>query len=238
MKPFMLQIDGDLWEVFWDTIVMKKPNAVDFTKVKGHATDDQVQQGKVKAEDTVGNDQADCAADKGFELHNDSTRMSANLLAQRQTRYECFITDIHNHIIEAILLKQKILDEREKAKLGSQGRVGSELDKVEHLKKTYKKSELADTWPIKPGFIGDLGRWSVPRSFKVPKSHCLNCQRFRTSWLSSPLPKQKKGKEALPILSCILFQNAGKQMCLRKKGSTRQKPRRAWGSKLKPLPSM
>ena len=43
----------------------KGPWSVWATKVKGHATDEDVDLGKVRTEDKQGNDHADKAADKG-----------------------------------------------------------------------------------------------------------------------------------------------------------------------------
>ena len=46
-------------------IRVRRQHTVRVTKVKGHATKADVQQGKVREEDRLGNDQADAAADLG-----------------------------------------------------------------------------------------------------------------------------------------------------------------------------
>ena len=55
--------DGDLWELFAKLVRQRGPNSVKITNVKGHATEEMAQQGKVKAEEKKGNDYADEAAD-------------------------------------------------------------------------------------------------------------------------------------------------------------------------------
>ncbi len=62
--------------------------------------------------DKDGNDEADAAAAEGFRLHENKNRMIAGYFAARQRQYANFIKDIHNHIVETVLLKQKILEER------------------------------------------------------------------------------------------------------------------------------
>ena len=42
--------------------------------------------------------------------------MIAGYFAARQRQYANFIKDIHNHIVETVLLKQKILEERDALK--------------------------------------------------------------------------------------------------------------------------
>ena len=54
-KPFNIIPDGDLWEWFAKIVKAKGAEAVRFTKVKGHATDEIVNQGKVKGEHKIGN---------------------------------------------------------------------------------------------------------------------------------------------------------------------------------------
>jgi hypothetical protein len=111
-RPFELQTDGDIWSTFWETVHQKGPSSIKISKVKGHATDEEVREGKVKAEDKVGNDAADKAADVGNDLHGKGTLKAANYFSQRSRLYGLFIKDLHNHIIEATLLKQVMLKEK------------------------------------------------------------------------------------------------------------------------------
>ena len=62
-RPFSLQGDGDLWECFWKAVMARNPYTIKITKVKGHATDEMVADGRVQPQDRRGNDKADSAAD-------------------------------------------------------------------------------------------------------------------------------------------------------------------------------
>ena len=58
--------DGDLWEVFTELVRTRGPQTVFITKVKGHATQEMVDEGKVQEGDMRGNGMADKAADMGL----------------------------------------------------------------------------------------------------------------------------------------------------------------------------
>ena len=45
------QKDGDLWQEYWRMILLKSPTAVRHSKVKGHATDQMVEEGVVLRRD-------------------------------------------------------------------------------------------------------------------------------------------------------------------------------------------
>ena len=47
-KPFGIQGDGDLWDEFWDLLEAKGAKTVQVTKVKGHATEEDVDEGRVE----------------------------------------------------------------------------------------------------------------------------------------------------------------------------------------------
>ena len=49
-----LMKDGDLWQLFTDLVLQRGPETVVITKVKGHATDDMVKEGKVQPADKEG----------------------------------------------------------------------------------------------------------------------------------------------------------------------------------------
>ena len=44
-RPWMLQCDGDLWQLYYQCAQAKTVAAITITKVKGHATNQMVQQG-------------------------------------------------------------------------------------------------------------------------------------------------------------------------------------------------
>ena len=64
-KPLSSVKDGDLVAVIQHMIRARGQDTVRVTKVKGHATEADVQQGKVREEDRFGNEEADAAADLG-----------------------------------------------------------------------------------------------------------------------------------------------------------------------------
>ena len=68
-KPYAYIKDGDMWRTFVKMVDAKGVEAVDITKVKGHATDEAVFAGTIRAEDKEGNDDADRGADKGSGKH-------------------------------------------------------------------------------------------------------------------------------------------------------------------------
>ena len=79
-KPYNIIPDGDLWDWFARLVQAKGPEAVQLSKVKGHATDEMVNQGKVKKEHKEGNDASDEAADIGGAATWNSFPRNLNLL--------------------------------------------------------------------------------------------------------------------------------------------------------------
>ena len=63
--PFSLCTDGDLLKCIDSMVLYRSARSVRVSKVKGHATDAMVSEGKVRREDKDGNDAADIAADFG-----------------------------------------------------------------------------------------------------------------------------------------------------------------------------
>ena len=68
-KPWMLLKDGDLWRLAWRAIVTRGHRAQKFTKVKGHATAKEIDEGVATEETKFGNDCSDDMATKGIEEH-------------------------------------------------------------------------------------------------------------------------------------------------------------------------
>ena len=63
-----LKIDGDLWKIAWDAINTRGPGNQALRKVKGHATDYDVQTGVATAEDRDGNNRSDENVDDGVRM--------------------------------------------------------------------------------------------------------------------------------------------------------------------------
>ena len=82
--------DGDLWQGFQKFVIRKCPWAVWVSKVKGHATAEQVEAGVVKAADKEGNDKADTAADRASKDEQRYLAMIANIFSKRNKAYQDF----------------------------------------------------------------------------------------------------------------------------------------------------
>ena len=101
-----LQKDGDLWKNMWEATLIRGPRAHCITKVKGHATKEEVDKGIATAKDKKGNDQADECATKGV-----NTLGLANATMWLSRRHEAYIQlmkRIHVMIIR-VLQKEKEL---------------------------------------------------------------------------------------------------------------------------------
>ena len=64
-QPFQVVPDGDLLCLIHHMLLLRGPNTVKVTKVKGHASEDMVVDGRVRDLDRLGNKAADEAADFG-----------------------------------------------------------------------------------------------------------------------------------------------------------------------------
>ena len=90
----------------------KGPRSVRVTKVKGHATDEMVNEGRVKPEDKAGNDVADKAADKGAEQTDVIAVALGYVYAKRHRHYKIFMERVQKFIITI----RKAEDEKSKNK--------------------------------------------------------------------------------------------------------------------------
>ena len=54
-----MQKDGDIWSMVWQAILAKTLAAIFISKIKGHATDDDVASNPVTLTDKIGNDGSD-----------------------------------------------------------------------------------------------------------------------------------------------------------------------------------
>ena len=105
--------DGDLWEQFQKTVEAKGPKWVKLRKVKGHATDEMVDEGKVEGHEKLGNDKADISADKGATEEDRRLNDFADLYSHRQRFYADFMKRIKRFIIG---MRKAEKEEREKLK--------------------------------------------------------------------------------------------------------------------------
>merc|ERR1712106_846391 len=79
-------------------------------KVKGHATDEMVGDGKVRLIDKEGNDQADKAAETGARLHGKILINIAGIFHFRCKRYLALVKAVHRHIIEGYAIHRALLE--------------------------------------------------------------------------------------------------------------------------------
>ena len=82
-KPWALQDDGDVWERIAHIIQRRKPGQLTLTKLKGHATLEDVAQGIIAAEDREGNYAADAAVRVAREELRPEHRIVLGLLMAR-----------------------------------------------------------------------------------------------------------------------------------------------------------
>ena len=96
-KAWGLQKDGGLWELPWKAILRREARSQKIRKVKGHATNDDVQQGRSTREDQYGNDKADKNADVGVEMvHGSGLVKLGQWLADRHNKYVSFMRRVQN----------------------------------------------------------------------------------------------------------------------------------------------
>ena len=108
-KPWALQHDGDLWHLYHRFVSAKTTQAIDITKVKGHATTDMVASGKVRAEDKLGNDKADEAAAEGVALFGHPTVSMGRWYGKRHKYYTYFVSGLLEHLVFTFQVRAALL---------------------------------------------------------------------------------------------------------------------------------
>ena len=90
----------------------KGPESVNAQQVKGHASQEMVDQGTVTAEDKEGNDYADEAASKGS--HDDQSRLLAltNLFSERHVAYQKFMSRVQRFLVKMKIAEKRAWDEK------------------------------------------------------------------------------------------------------------------------------
>ena len=101
-KPLHLVKDGDLISLIQHMIRVRGPEPVLVTKVKGHATDADVEQGRVRAEYKFGNDEADTAADLGWR-HQSETITDARRVLLNAREFWCpIVLQLHRFMVAIV----------------------------------------------------------------------------------------------------------------------------------------
>ena len=93
-QRWALMQDGDLWQLFATLVRQRGPHSVQLTKVKGHATEQMVTEGKVTRLDKEGNDKADRAAELGATASQAKVQAFGRLYSQRQQEYRTLVCRI------------------------------------------------------------------------------------------------------------------------------------------------
>lgn len=122
-KPWGLQPDGDLWQAAWGAILQRGLDNQKLSKVKGHATRKQVEEGTVVEAHKEGNDWADWFADKGARQHTEFISHGAEqnelgLLAKWMKSFQEKCVDLMTRIhgmIAAVLIAEKAERKHRKA---------------------------------------------------------------------------------------------------------------------------
>ena len=117
-KPWLLQKDGDLWKLFWKICLHKTPRSIAFTKVKGHATLELVDSGRVTERDREGNNWSDIHANQGTKCVMGGLITVAGYYSKRQCKY----VELAQKIIKTIVavmqaVGKKLEDSKEEAKM-------------------------------------------------------------------------------------------------------------------------
>ncbi len=137
-RPWSTQKDGDLWELFHEFASIKGPDAIQLTKVKGHASEANVHEGVVRSVDKKGNDIADRAAKKAQDFHGEDVVKLSGWFTLRHKAYTILLKNIHDYIIEGKAIAKQIIQENErKQKLLRAGATG----KVKPPEILYKKTD-------------------------------------------------------------------------------------------------
>ena len=99
IKPLPLVKDGDLIALVQKMIRTRGRDTVRVTNVKGHAEDVDVQQGRGRLEDQVGNVEADAAADLGRRHQCEVLIDAGRRLLKTRSYWYRVVLDLHRFLI-------------------------------------------------------------------------------------------------------------------------------------------
>ena len=98
-KPWALSTNGDLWEVFQRHLQQFGSTFLSFDKVKGHATDQDVSDGKVSQWDKLGNDESDKYAGEATDLYGPNVPHLAKAYAYNHELFQIITMHIHTLLV-------------------------------------------------------------------------------------------------------------------------------------------
>ena len=172
------------------------------SKVKGHATEAQVEEGTVAAEDKEGNDWADEFANKGARQHEPHALKLARWLQQRHNCYRKFMGRVQSCIAVVLKAEQK---EREKKKLQQAMIEGYDAEKVmvaTCLLPAHEDSGLANSLSMIPATRG-VHRMSVRQHYYEAVHAFMKARRWQ------PVDPQAKVAGTTWLELFVLFDSLG-----------------------------
>ena len=106
-KELGLQRDGDMWKVAWQAIGMRGFKSQDPRRVKGHATSEDINEGRSSEKDEAGNDYWDELADDGvLSIGGAGLVLLRKWLAEKMQDYQDLMARVHR-MIAAVLKAEK-----------------------------------------------------------------------------------------------------------------------------------
>ena len=103
------------WQQIWLLIQIRPPNTITVTKVKGHASLDDVTKGKITADRREGNHNADECASQGLLLHGAEVVHFAQCATRRRKGYVHLMTTIANVIVNVLVAARTAHDQATRA---------------------------------------------------------------------------------------------------------------------------
>ena len=125
-RPWGTQKDGDLWQQAWVAVRARGAENQRLRKVKGHATTEDVKQGKSTIKDQEGNDRSDKNADAGVRKVGGAGLVRlGKWLADRHQKYMTFMARVQK-VMAAVTIAEK--QERTKRKASQKQTLGYDPD--------------------------------------------------------------------------------------------------------------
>ena len=149
-KPLPLDKDGDLVAIAQYMIQARRQDTVRVTKVKGHATDAHVDQGRVRLEDRFGNAEADTVADLGMRHQPELVMgVSQGALLNARDHWYPIVQQLHRFMIAV-----------PRVAVNHDGRCGSAPDPLvwdQKSKRKQRETDIRVKVDLPPGFLN--GPW-------------------------------------------------------------------------------
>ena len=157
VRPFPLVNDGDLLLLAQQMVCWRGSRSVAVTKVKGHADEGLVAQGRVREIDHIGNNEADAAADLGRKRVHHAISDARRLVNRACVRWYPVVRDLHRFFIAIA-----------RAALNEDGLAGTSLHTVVWAAAANPKRRRVE--PVVRNFAwlpGPPGLWTA-RWFQMP----------------------------------------------------------------------